>query len=49
MVEGVLGEIVARKRQDVAARLEGVAIEALRGRAEPTGKSLKAALGRPGA
>jgi indole-3-glycerol phosphate synthase/phosphoribosylanthranilate isomerase len=48
-IEGILGEIVARKRQDVAARLDGVSIEALRTRAEPARHSLKAALARPGA
>jgi len=48
-IEGVLGEIVARKRLDVAARLEGVTLEALRAKAVPTEKSLKAALARPGA
>ena len=46
---GVLGEIVARKRIDVAARLEGVSLEDLRARAEPTTRSLAAALARPGA
>jgi indole-3-glycerol phosphate synthase/phosphoribosylanthranilate isomerase len=48
-IGGVLGEIVARKRIDVAARLEGVTLEALRARAEPTARSLKAALSAPGA
>ena len=43
--EGVLGEIVARKKIDVAARLAG---EDLSG-AQPTERSLKAALARPGA
>jgi indole-3-glycerol phosphate synthase/phosphoribosylanthranilate isomerase len=46
---GVLGEIVARKKVDVAARLAGVSLADLRGRAEPTQRSLKAALARPGA
>ncbi|HEX8667676.1 MAG TPA: bifunctional indole-3-glycerol-phosphate synthase TrpC/phosphoribosylanthranilate isomerase TrpF [Allosphingosinicella sp.] len=46
---GVLGEIVARKREDVAARLAGVSLEELRRRAEPTARSLRAALARPGA
>jgi len=41
---GVLGEIVARKRVDVAARLAGGAPAA-----EPTRRSLRAALARPGA
>ena len=36
--EGVLGEIVARKRRDVAARLGSVALEELRGRALPTAR-----------
>ena len=46
---GVLGEIVARKRVDVAARLAGVTIEELRSRARPTRRSLREALARPGA
>ena len=46
-IEGVLGEIVARKRKDVAARLEGITIETLRNRAAPTRLSLKAALAQP--
>jgi indole-3-glycerol phosphate synthase/phosphoribosylanthranilate isomerase len=46
---GVLGEIVARKRIDVAERLAGVGIDALRDRAEPTRRSLRAALSAPGA
>lgn len=51
MVEpsGILGEIVARKRSDVAARLAGVTLGDLAGRAEPTRRSLRAALARPGA
>jgi indole-3-glycerol phosphate synthase/phosphoribosylanthranilate isomerase len=43
--EGVLGEIVARKKTDVAARLAGADL----GGAEPTRRSLRAALARPGA
>src|SRR5579875_1953811 len=43
--EGVLGEIVARKKRDVAARLAGADLSA----AEPTRRSLRAALARPGA
>jgi indole-3-glycerol phosphate synthase/phosphoribosylanthranilate isomerase len=46
---GVLGEIVARKRADVAARLGGTGIEELRARAAPTRRSLRASLARPGA
>jgi indole-3-glycerol phosphate synthase/phosphoribosylanthranilate isomerase len=49
MVEGVLGEIVRRKRADVAARLGGVGLGALAARAEPTRRSLRGALARPGA
>jgi indole-3-glycerol phosphate synthase/phosphoribosylanthranilate isomerase len=48
-IEGVLGEIVARKRVDVAERLRGVTLDALREQAEPSRHSLKAALSRPGA
>jgi len=49
MVEGVLGEIVARKRIDVAQRLAGRSLEDLREAARPTQRSLRAALARPGA
>jgi indole-3-glycerol phosphate synthase/phosphoribosylanthranilate isomerase len=42
---GLLAEIVARKRVDVAARLGGLGLDS----AEPTRRSLKAALARPGA
>jgi indole-3-glycerol phosphate synthase/phosphoribosylanthranilate isomerase len=45
---GVLGEIVARKRDDVAARLAGQSLEVLRAQAEPTTRSLADALARPG-
>lgn len=44
MAEGVLAEIVARKRIDVSARLAGFGAEP-----EPTRRSLRAALARPGA
>lgn len=46
---GVLGEIVARKLKDVEERLKGVSLDALRAKAEPTRRSLKAALARPSA
>ncbi len=46
---GVLGEIVARKRKDVAERLAGVTHEELRRKAEPTQRSLRKALACPGA
>jgi indole-3-glycerol phosphate synthase/phosphoribosylanthranilate isomerase len=45
----VLAEIVARKRVDVAARLAGISLEELRAKAEPTSRSLRAALAQPGA
>jgi indole-3-glycerol phosphate synthase/phosphoribosylanthranilate isomerase len=48
-IAGVLGEIVARKRIDVAARLGALSLDELRSRAEPTARSLKAALAAPGA
>lgn len=47
--QGVLGEIVARKRSDVAARLSGSSLESLRGQAPRTHRSLAQALARPGA
>ena len=49
MTEGVLGEIVARKRRDVAARLAGLGLGDLALSAEPSRRSLRAALARPGA
>jgi hypothetical protein len=45
----VLGEIVARKRTDVAERLAGIGLAELRAKAAPTARSLRAALARPGA
>lgn len=47
--EGVLGEIVRRKRADVAARFGAATPEAVRGRAGPTTRSLNGALAQPGA
>ena len=44
MAEGVLAEIAARKRTDVAQRLAGVSHDP-----QPTQRSLRAALGKPGA
>lgn len=49
MAEGVLGEILARTRSDVAARFSGVDLDSLRSQAKPTRRSLKGALARPGA
>ena len=48
-IGGVLGEIVARKRADVATRLSGRSIEAMRAGVQPSARSLEAALSRPGA
>lgn len=48
-IGGVLGEIVARKRSDVAARLGSIALGDFRASAKPTRRSLKAALSKPGA
>jgi indole-3-glycerol phosphate synthase/phosphoribosylanthranilate isomerase len=46
---GILAAIIARKRADVAARLAGVGLDELRGWAEPSRRSLRAALAAPGA
>ena len=45
---GLLGPIVAAKHEELAARLGDTSIDALRSRAEPTSRSLKAALDRLG-
>ncbi|MDT9597387.1 bifunctional indole-3-glycerol-phosphate synthase TrpC/phosphoribosylanthranilate isomerase TrpF [Sphingosinicella rhizophila] len=47
--EGILGEIVTRKRSDVATRLDGTSLDGLRAMAAPTMRSLRAALARNGA
>jgi indole-3-glycerol phosphate synthase/phosphoribosylanthranilate isomerase len=47
--KGILADIVAAKRRDVAAGLSGMSLEAVRRYAEPTKRSLKAALQKPGA
>ena len=49
MTEGVLDEIVRRKRADVATRLAGASFGDIAARAEPARRSLGAALARPGA
>jgi len=46
---GVLGEIAAAKRHELARRFEGVTLDALRTRAQPTRRSLAAVLAKPGA
>ena len=47
--EGVLGRIAAAKRDELARRFDGVSLDALRGRAAPTRRSLARALAQPGA
>jgi indole-3-glycerol phosphate synthase/phosphoribosylanthranilate isomerase len=49
MAEGVLREIVRRKRADVSERLGGATLGDLAARTEPTRRSLRAALAQPGA
>ncbi len=49
MAEGILGEIVAAKRAELARRYADVSLDALRARARPTTRSLAAAIRRPGA
>ena len=49
MAEGVLGDIAAAKRIEIAQRFDGVSIDALRHAARPTGNSLAATIARPGA
>jgi len=46
---GVLGHIAAAKREELRARFDGVSIDALRGRAASTRRSLAATLAKPGA
>jgi indole-3-glycerol phosphate synthase/phosphoribosylanthranilate isomerase len=46
---GVLGEIAAAKREELARRFDGVSLDALRGRAKPTRRSLAEALAQTGA
>ena len=46
---GILGEIAAAKREELARRLDGVSLDALRARAEPTRRSFAKALTQPGA
>lgn len=46
---GVLGEIAAAKREELASRFDGVSLDGLRARAIATRRSLASALGKPGA
>ena len=48
MADGILGQIVAAKRVELAQRFAGVALDSLRARARPTRLSLAAAMARPG-
>jgi len=45
---GVLGEIAAAKREELRLRYDGVSLDAIRARAQPTRRSLKQVLARPG-
>ena len=49
MAEGILGKIAAAKREELALRYDGVSLDALRGRARPTRRSLAAVIAKPGA
>lgn len=49
MADGVLGKIAAAKREELALRYDGVALDALRTRARPTRRSLTRAMARDGA
>ena len=49
MAEGVLGQIEAAKREELARRFDGVSLNALRARAVPTQQSLAATLAQGGA
>ena len=49
MVDGILGQIVAAKRAELAQRFAGVSLDALRAGAMPTRRSLAAAIAQPGA
>ena len=49
MAEGILSEIEAAKRRELAARFDGVSIHVLRAAAQPTERSLAATLGQNGA
>jgi len=46
---GVLGKIAAAKREELKARFDGVSLDALRGQAESTRRSLAAAMAKDGA
>lgn len=48
MAEGILGEIIAAKRVELAQRLSGVSLDDMRAAARPTRRSLTAAIAKPG-
>lgn len=49
MADGILGQIVAAKRAELAERYRGVSLDALRAQAVPTTRSLAAVIAKPGA
>jgi indole-3-glycerol phosphate synthase/phosphoribosylanthranilate isomerase len=49
VADGILGQIAAAKRAELAARFDGVSLDSLRARAAPTRRSLTAVLAEPGA
>ena len=49
MAEGLLGEIATAKRAELAARYDGISLDALRSCAEPTSRSLAEAMAQDGA
>ena len=49
MAEGVLGEIAAAKRDELARRFDGIWLDSLRSKAEPTDRSLTEVIARDGA
>jgi indole-3-glycerol phosphate synthase/phosphoribosylanthranilate isomerase len=49
VAEGILGRIAAAKRDELAARFDGMSLDVLRAGARPTKRSLARALAQPGA
>jgi len=49
VADGILGQIAAAKREELAARFDGVSLDNLRARAAPTRRSLSSVLAEPGA
>jgi indole-3-glycerol phosphate synthase / phosphoribosylanthranilate isomerase len=47
--QGILGRIAAAKRDELAARFDGVSLDVLRAQVRPTGSSLRRTLAQPGA